>query len=139
MKTFKKEYYFKTKAKQDIFDLSRQVEETLRESGVKEGLLIAFVPGSTAGITTIEFESGVLSDIREVMERLAPADKDYAHNARWGDGNGFSHVRAALVGPSLSIPVSGGRLVLGTWQQPILMDFDNKPRNREVVITVIGE
>jgi secondary thiamine-phosphate synthase enzyme len=97
-----------------------------------------FVPGSTAGITTIEFENGALSDLKQAIERLVPRTLHYNHDARWGDGKGFAHVRAALVGPSLTVPVVGGRMQLGTWQQIILIDFDNRPREREVVAQVVG-
>jgi secondary thiamine-phosphate synthase enzyme len=97
------------------------------------------VPGATAGITTIENEEGALRDLREAIERMAPRDIHYEHDTRWGDGNGFSHVRAALLGPSLSVPVADGKLRLGTWQQIVLIDFDNRPRNREVIFEIVGE
>lgn len=97
-----------------------------------------FVPGSTAGVTTIKFEPGALSDLRTALERTAPEGARYAHDSRWGDGNGFSHVRAALLGPSLSVPFTGKRLLLGTWQQIVLFDFDNRPRKRRVVVQVVG-
>jgi secondary thiamine-phosphate synthase enzyme len=127
-----------TKGFSDTHDLTGEVTEILLKSGIKNGTVTVFVPGSTAGLTTIEYESGALDDLKAAVERLVPQNIPYAHDARWGDGNGFSHVRAALLGPSLSIPVSGGRLLLGTWQQIVLIDFDNRPRRREVVVQVAG-
>ncbi len=128
-----------TTAGTDILDITDAVVDTVRKSGVKEGQVLVFVPGSTAAVTTIEFEPGVVHDLAEAIERMAPSDMEYAHNARWGDGNGYSHVRAALLGASLVIPVVGGRVVLGTWQQVVLCDFDNRPRSRRVVIQVTGQ
>ena len=122
----------------DIHDLSALLEETVAASGISDGQATLFAPGSTAGITTIEYESGVLEDLKEALERLAPRSIPYAHDARWGDGNGYSHVRAALVGPSLTIPLVKGRPSLGTWQQVVLLDFDNKPRQRRVIIQITG-
>ena len=129
---------FPTTAKTDLIDITREVSQRIRESGIAEGSVLVFVPGSTAALTTIEYESGVVEDLREAIERLAPEGVRYRHDARWGDGNGYSHVRAALLGPSLAIPVIEGRPVLGTWQQVILCDFDNEPRNRRVVVQVTG-
>ena len=139
MIVYKKTFKFKTKAAQEIFDLSPRLREALVESGVKEGIALLFVPGSTAGVTTIEFEPGALADLRRAISRLAPEGERYEHDNRWGDGNGFSHVRAALMGPSIAIPISGGTALNGTWQQPVLCDFDNKPRERELIITILGE
>jgi secondary thiamine-phosphate synthase enzyme len=127
-----------TTGKTDLIDITREVSLRIRESGIAEGSVLVFVPGSTAALTTIEFESGVVEDLREAVARLAPENLAYRHDARWGDGNGYSHVRAALLGPSLTIPVIEGRLVLGTWQQVILCDFDNRPRKRQVVVQVSG-
>jgi secondary thiamine-phosphate synthase enzyme len=123
----------------DMHDLTHDVEACIDESGITEGMVVVSVPGSTASVTTIEFESGALSDLREAIERLAPEDMHYAHDARWGDGNGFSHVRAALMGPSASLPIHEGRLVRGTWQQVLLLDFDNGPRERKIAVQVIGD
>lgn len=128
-----------TTADTDIVDISRMVVDHLAESGVSSGAVILFVPGSTGALTTIEYESGVVQDLADAIERLAPRDIVYAHDRRWGDGNGYSHVRAALVGPSLYIPVVDGRLCLGTWQQVVLLDFDNRPRRRRLIVQVIGE
>jgi secondary thiamine-phosphate synthase enzyme len=123
----------------DMHDITPLAAEFLSSSTVQTGLFCAFVPGATAGITTIENEEGALRDLREAIERMAPRDIHYEHDTRWGDGNGFSHVRAALLGPSLSVPVADGKLRLGTWQQIVLIDFDNRPRNREVIFEIVGE
>jgi len=127
-----------TTAATDIVDLTSEVAEFVDSSGIREGWALIFVPGSNGAITTLEFESGAVEDLKRAVERLAPADGEYVHNLRWGDGNGYSHVRAALVGPSLTVPVSEGRLVLGTWQQIILCDFDNRPRTRRIEVRVLG-
>jgi secondary thiamine-phosphate synthase enzyme len=123
----------------DILDVTRLAADHLAESGVRHGAMILFVPGSTGALTTIEYESGVVQDLADAIERLAPRDREYAHDRRWGDGNGYAHVRSALLGPSLQIPVVDGRLCLGTWQQVVLLDFDNHPRLRRLIIQVIGE
>jgi secondary thiamine-phosphate synthase enzyme len=122
----------------DVFEVSAQVCQAVSDSGVQEGLVCVHTPGSTAAVTTIEYESGCLADLKQALERLAPSEAHYAHNARWGDGNGYSHLRAALLGPSLTVPVQGGTPVLGTWQQIVVCDFDNRPRRRRVVIQVQG-
>ena len=123
----------------DVIDITAAVSNAVEESNIGNGTVTVFVPGSTAGITTIEFESGAVSDLKEVFSRLVPEDKFYAHNERWGDGNGHSHIRASLLGPSFSIPFSSSRLILGTWQQVILVDFDNRPRKREIILQITGE
>jgi secondary thiamine-phosphate synthase enzyme len=129
----------RTTGETDIQDLTQDVVRILMQSGVREGQVLVFTPGSTAGITTIEYESGVVSDLEQAIERIAPRDMHYDHDARWGDGNGYSHVRAALLGPSLTVPVVEGQLHLGTWQQVVLCDFDNRPRERRIIVQVIGE
>jgi secondary thiamine-phosphate synthase enzyme len=106
---------------------------------MKNGIAVLFVPGSTAGLTTIEYEPGLLADLPEAFERVAPTDKSYHHDQRWGDGNGHAHIRAALIGPSLTVPFSDGRLLLGTWQQIVLLDFDNRPRQRKIAMQLLGE
>jgi len=123
----------------DIHDLTADVERVVAESGVSEGQVLVFAPGSTAGITTIEFEPGAVADLERAVERRMPRDIHYDHDARWGDGNGFSHVRAAMMGPSLTLPVIDGKPEHGTWQQVILCDFDNKRRTRRIVVQVLGE
>ncbi len=129
---------YHTSAATDVIDITDDVAAKVREAGIGEGQTLISVPGSTASVTTIEYESGVVRDLVAALERLAPADIPYRHDARWGDGNGYAHVRAALLGPSVVIPVSGGRLVLGTWQQLVLIDFDNRPRQRRIFLQVSG-
>ena len=123
----------------DIVDITALVAEHLAQNGIVRGAVLLFVPGSTGALTTIEYESGVIQDLADAIERLVPRDIPYAHDQRWGDGNGFSHVRAALLGPSLNIPVLQGRLGLGTWQQIVLINFDNQARRRRLIIQVMGE
>ena len=123
----------------DIIDLTVDVAERVRRSELLEGTVLVFTPGSTAGVTTIEFEDGVVEDLRRAIERLVPEQGEYLHDRRWGDGNGYAHVRAALLGPSISVPFVAGKLLLGTWQQIVLCDFDNRPRRRRVVVQVFGE
>jgi secondary thiamine-phosphate synthase enzyme len=129
---------YPTTAGTDIIDITGNVAEKVREAGINEGQALISVPGSTASITTIEYERGVVRDLLEALERLAPVGIAYRHDARWGDGNGYAHVRAALLGPSVTIPVAGGRLVLGTWQQLVLVDFDNHPRQRRIFLQISG-
>jgi secondary thiamine-phosphate synthase enzyme len=123
----------------DIIDVTSKVESALTASHMSEGTVTIFVPGSTAGLTTIEYESGCIRDLKQAFERIAPMDAHYEHNAHWGDGNGFAHVRAAMLGASLHIPFSGKHLLTGTWQQIVLVDFDNRPRKREVILQFVGE
>jgi secondary thiamine-phosphate synthase enzyme len=118
-------------------DVTAEVSELVRDSGVREGMLVVALSGSTGAVTTIEYESGALADLRRALDRLAPTDEDYAHNARWGDGNGFSHVRSALLKTSLAVPIVDGRLALGTWQQIVVLNLDNRARRREVVAVVV--
>ena len=134
-----KTFQVKAKGFSDIVDITGQVAGCVSESGLEAGIALAFVAGSTAGITTIEYESGAVSDLRRALSELASEDRDYRHNQRWHDGNGFSHVRAALTGSGFSVPFTGGRLMLGAWQQIVLMDHDNRSRNREVIVQVVGE
>jgi secondary thiamine-phosphate synthase enzyme len=129
----------KSRGDAEVQDLTSAAAEALKRSEFQNGILNAFVPGSTAGITTIEFESGAVQDLRSALERLIPKDGRYEHNQRWGDGNGFSHVRAALIKPGLAIPFQDGRLLLGAWQQLVLIDFDNRPREREIIFQIVGE
>jgi secondary thiamine-phosphate synthase enzyme len=120
-------------------DLTRELQRALAETGVRTGVVVVQLTGSTGAITTIEYESGALADLRRALDGIAPANDDYAHNARWGDGNGFSHVRSALLKTSLAIPVVDGRLALGTWQQVVVLNLDNRARRREVAAMVMGE
>ncbi len=128
-----------TRGQGDAHDITDVVAAAVNKSGASDGIATVFVVGSTAGITTMEFEPGAVADFNRVFEQLAPRDADYRHHLRWGDDNGSSHVRAALLGPSLTVPFVGRTLRLGTWQQIILMEFDTRPRRRELVIQVIGE
>ncbi|MBE7436073.1 MAG: YjbQ family protein [Anaerolineales bacterium] len=123
----------------DIHDITDQVASQVARSGITNGIVTIFCQSSTSGVTTIEYEAGALSDLKRLFDEIIPPNREYAHNSRWGDGNGHSHVRASMLGPSLTIPFIARRLTLGTWQQIIFVDFDNKPRKRELVLQVIGE
>jgi secondary thiamine-phosphate synthase enzyme len=128
-----------TSGKTDIIDLTEAISGELNRSSIQNGMVSLFIPGSTAALTTIEYERGVINDLKKTIERMAPEDLYYEHNERWGDGNGYSHVRAALTGPSLQIPVIDGKMALGTWQQIVLMDFDNRARERRIIVQIAGE
>lgn len=128
-----------TRGGADIQDITIQLSQIVGQCGLTAGTATIFTPSSTSAITTIEFESGCVSDLRRLFDEIVDPQRHYAHNARWGDGNGHSHIRAALLGPSLSIPFVDRRLTLGTWQQVIFVDFDNKQRRRELVVQIIGE
>ena len=128
-----------TKGDEDVLDVTAQVTGFVTSSSVRAGFVVVAVVGSTASITTIEYEPGLVSDLRKAFERVAPSGVAYDHDARWGDGNGHAHVRASLLGPSVTLPITNGSLVLGTWQQIVLVDFDTRPRTRRVVLQVLGE
>lgn len=128
-----------TRGNCDILDITSQVSDAIRSSGIHSGIVTVFVAHSTCGVTTVEYEPGLVSDLKEFFERVAPKGIPYGHDQRWGDGNGHSHVRASLIGGSLVIPFNDGIPILGTWQQVILIDFDNRARMREVVFQIIGE
>jgi len=128
-----------TRGNADMQDITPQVSSAVSKSSLKNGIVTVFCPSSTSALTTIEYESGCLSDLRRLFDEILPTGRDYAHNARWGDGNGHSHARAALLGASLTVPFVDSRLTLGTWQQIIYVDFDNRPRSRELVVQVMGE
>lgn len=128
-----------TRGNTDIHDLTDAVAGALRQSGLKNGTVTIFCPSSTSALTTIEYESGALADLRRLFDEIISPDREYAHNARWGDGNGHSHVRAALLGSSLTVPFVNGQMTLGTWQQIIYVDFDVRPRRRELVVQLSGE
>ncbi len=128
-----------TRGFSDIIDITGKVTEVLKRSGIENGLATIFCPGSTGSVTTIEYESGVLKDLQRAIEKIAPSSIPYEHDKRWGDGNGFSHVRAALMKPSLTVPLINGKLTLGTWQQIVFIDFDNRGRHRNVIVQVTGE
>jgi secondary thiamine-phosphate synthase enzyme len=139
MKAFEAELKFATDGDGSIIDLTDRIRSIVGESGIRTGQLITFVPGSTGAVTTIEFEPGLLKDMPELLEKLIPSGVEYNHDATWGDGNGFSHLRAAIVGPSLTVPLSDGKLVLGTWQQIVFLEFDNRARQRRIYINILGE
>ena len=134
-----KKISLQTKGNCDIIDITPQVEQQVAETDINNGTATLFVAGSTAGISTIEFESGVLSDFQSMWERNIPQNIPYNHDRRWSDGNGYSHVRASLLGASLVIPFNDKRLTLGTWQQIVLIDFDNRPRSRQIILQIMGE
>ena len=129
----------RTKGRNDCLDITRTVQETVSRSKVRNGLATVFVTGSTAGVTTIEYEPGLVQDLKAAVERLFPEDLRYAHHEAAGDDNGFSHLRASFIGPSLSVPIADGALQLGTWQQIVLVDFDTHPRERSYLIQLLGE
>ncbi len=139
MSTYNDSIAFETNGDCDMIDITYSVAETVSMSGMKTGICTSFCTGSTGSITTIEYEDGLLKDFPEAMERLAPKDAVYQHHLRWRDGNGHSHVRASILGPSLTVPFVNGKLTLGTWQQITFIDFDNKPRTRRIEVVLIGE
>ncbi|MFW9982876.1 MAG: secondary thiamine-phosphate synthase enzyme YjbQ [Candidatus Thorarchaeota archaeon] len=139
MSTYNDSFAFETNGDCDMIDITYSVAETVSRSGMKTGICTIFCTGSTGSITTIEYEDGLLKDFPEAMERLAPKDAVYQHHLRWRDGNGHSHVRASILGPSLTVPFVNGKLTLGTWQQITFIDFDNKPRTRRIEVVLIGE
>lgn len=139
MAVFKQGIQVKTEGECDIVNLTEAVAAVVAESGISDGIVLTFVPGSTGGITTIEYEPGLIQDLPALYQKLIPKGPPYEHDKTWGDGNGFSHLRAALTGASFTCPLSEGRLILGTWQQIVLLDFDNRPRNREIIVHVVGE
>jgi len=138
MEMHRSDIHCQTTSNTDVIDITPQVTEALRSSGIRNGVVFLFIPGSTAALTTIEYESGVINDLITTIDKIAPQNTHYQHDLRWGDGNGYSHVRASLLGPSLNIPVADKKLLVGPWQQIVLLDFDNRPRKREVVIQIIG-
>jgi len=139
MMIFSETVSISTKGFTDIIDLTDQVSAVLKRSKIDSGLVTVFCPGSTGALTTIEYESGVLEDLQKAIEKIVPSNIPYEHDRRWGDGNGFSHVRSALMKPSLTIPLIQGRLSLGTWQQIVFIDFDNRKRERNIIIHIMGE
>lgn len=128
-----------TRGNGDVHDITQSVTSAVKETGLQDGTVTVFCPSSTSALTTIEYESGCISDLQRLFDEIVDPARHYAHNARWGDGNGHSHVRAALLGPSLTVPFVDGRLTLGTWQQIVYVDFDNRSRQRRLVAQVMGE
>lgn len=133
------EIRLKTEGYTDVLDITPQVSDLVKASGLQRGTVTIFCPGSTGGLTTIEYESGVIYDLKQVLEELAPVDRAYRHHLRWGDDNGSSHIRAALIGPSLVVPFVNQALTLGTWQQIVFLDFDTRARSRHLVVQMQGE
>jgi secondary thiamine-phosphate synthase enzyme len=136
---FQKEFRISTRGHCDVLDITAQVALLVAGSGIRTGIANVSGVGSTLGITTLEYESGCVADFERALEKIAPSTTDYAHNARWGDENGYAHLRSALIGTAKSFPVAGGKLLIGTWQQIVLCDFDDRPRERQIVVTVAGE
>ncbi len=139
MKVISDSITFNTQGFNDVKDLTGMISQRLLANRLKSGIVIIFVPGSTGGLTTIEFEPGVIEDFANVLEKVVPSDVPYQHDRKWGDGNGFSHVRSALIGPSLTVPFDEGKLSVGTWQQVVFIDFDNRPRSRTLMLQFLGE
>lgn len=139
MSVITKKIKLDTKGDTDIIDITGQVANAVAKAGVKSGIVAIFVSGSTGGLTTVEYEPGLVQDIKKVFEDIAPKSGTYQHDLRWHDGNGYAHVRASLLGPSISVPFIDKKLQLGTWQQIIFIDFDNRPRSRELIVQIIGE
>ena len=132
----REELQFRTRGENEVINITDEVRAIAARAGIDDGMIHVFAPGATAGVTTIEYEPGCVADLKQLFDRIAPRQGDYDHNERWGDGNGFSHMRAALLGPSLSVPLAERIPLLGTWQQIVVVDFDNRPRDRRVVVTV---
>lgn len=134
-----KEIAFRTKGVSDIIDITHRIAEELKKTKLVKGIVTIFVHGSTAAVTTIEYEPGLLKDLPELYEKLIPRKKTYAHDSTWGDANGYAHLRASLQGASLTVPFSDGGLLLGTWQQVVFLEFDNRGRQRRVILQFMGE
>ena len=134
-----REISLRTQGECDILDITPQVADEVSYSGIENGTVTVFVAGSTAGVTTVEFEPGLISDLQSMWQKLVPKGIPYDHDRRWGDGNGYSHVRASLLGGSLVVPFNNKKLMLGTWQQIVIVDFDNRPRSRKIILQIIGE
>ena len=128
-----------TRGNCDVRDITPEVAQAVIGSGLSNGIVTVFCPGSTGGLTTIEYEDGAVADLARVLDEIVPQDREYRHHLRWGDDNGHSHVRAALMGPSITVPFVQGRLTLGTWQQLVFCDFDTHPRSRRLVVQIVGE
>jgi len=139
MKVFSERIDLKTKGEVDMVDITSKVESIVENRQIRNGIATIFVPGSTASVTTIEYEPGLLTDFPALLEKIAPRNAAYDHERRWHDGNGHSHVRASLIGPSLTVPIKDGKLTLGTWQQLVLVELDTRSRSRELIVQIIGE
>ncbi|MEW6412146.1 MAG: secondary thiamine-phosphate synthase enzyme YjbQ [Candidatus Zixiibacteriota bacterium] len=130
---------FNTKGPGDIVNMTAEIQSVVGKSGITAGTVTVFAPGSTTGITTIEYEPGLLRDLPQLMEKLVPSDRSYSHDETWGDGNGFSHLRSAMIGCDMTVPFDGGKLLLGTGQQIVFCEFDNRARHRRVILQIMGE
>lgn len=139
MKLYSDEFGVVTRGHNDIINITEKLTKIIKKFSIQDGIMNIFVVGSTVGITTIEYEPGLIKDLSEILERLVPTNKTYHHDNTWQDGNGYAHIRSSIIGTSLSIPIGGGDLQLGTWQQVVLIDFDNKARNRKVICKILGE
>jgi secondary thiamine-phosphate synthase enzyme len=139
LKITSKRINFKTREETDIIDITGEVTNAIKASEIRNGIVTVFVPGATGAVTTIEYEPELLKDLPAMLERIAPKEIEYEHEKRWHDGNGHSHVRASLLGPSITVPFEDGRLTLGTWQQIIFIELDNKSRSREIVLQIMGD
>lgn len=133
------ELHLSTRGHGDVRDITPDIARMVRESGLRAGIVTVFCPGSTGGLTTIEYEDGVIADLQQVLDEIVPPNRPYRHHLRWGDDNGHAHIRAAIIGPSITIPFTDGRLTLGTWQQVVFCDFDTRPRSRRLVVQILGE
>jgi len=134
-----KRVHINTQGNGDTINVTTDIVREVNNSGINSGTVTIFIPGSTAGISAVEYEPGLISDIKAMWERLVPSNIEYEHNKAWGDGNGYSHVRSSLLGPSITIPFVNKRMTLGTWQQIVMVDFDNRPRSREIILQIMGE
>ena len=139
MSTYSGRFTIDTEGETDIIDMTREIETIVKDSKIGSGMVTIWVAGSTAGVSTIEYEGGLIGDLKETYEKIAPRHADYAHNLRWHDGNGYAHIRASMTGQGLTIPIVNGILIRGTWQQIILIDFDNRSRRREITVQIVGE
>lgn len=139
MKVYQGEIELETKGENDMIDLTDEVQRVVKESGIKEGIACIFVPGSTGAITTIEYESGLMKDMPRALERIAPKNEYYHHHETWHDYNGHSHLRASIIGPSLTVPITDGKIVHGTWQQIVFIEMDVRSRHRRILVKVLGE
>lgn len=134
-----RELNFKTKGVDDILDITPKINEVLLKTGLKKGVVTVFVQGSTGAVTTVEYEPGLIKDLPDFYEKIIPRSKHYAHDETWGDANGYAHIRASLQGPSINIPFNNTALLLGTWQQVVFLEFDNRPRQRKIILQFVGE
>jgi secondary thiamine-phosphate synthase enzyme len=139
MPACQKDFRISTRGNCDVLDITPQVSRIVSSSGVRTGVVNISGVGSTLGITTLEFEPGCVADLKRALEKIAPSGTDYAHNARWSDENGYAHLRSALIGTAKSFPIANGQILIGTWQQIVLCDFDDRPRDRQIIVTVIGD